>query len=41
MENAEKRMAELNHEEDDWKMAEVAYRRAAVRLLVASKETRR
>jgi F-type H+-transporting ATPase subunit epsilon len=40
-EYAEKLMAELNHEEDDWKLAEAAYRRAAVRLLVASKETRR
>jgi hypothetical protein len=34
-------MAELNPEEDDWKLAEAAYRRAAVRVLVASKETRR
>jgi F-type H+-transporting ATPase subunit epsilon len=40
-EHAEKSMAELNPEEDDWKLAEAAYRRAAVRVLVASKETRR
>ena len=40
-ESAEKLMATLNPEEDDWKLAEAAYRRAAVRLLLAGKETRR
>ena len=41
-EHAETLMTEVNREEDnDWEMAEAAYRRAAVRLLVAGKETRR
>ena len=40
-EHAEALMTEVNREANDWEMAEVAYRRAAVRLLVAGKETRR
>jgi F-type H+-transporting ATPase subunit epsilon len=40
-EHAETLMTEVNREDNDWEMAEAAYRRAAVRLLVASKETRR
>lgn len=41
-EHAEILMTEVNREDDnDWEMAEAAYRRAAVRLLVAGKETRR
>jgi F-type H+-transporting ATPase subunit epsilon len=40
-EHAETLMTEVNREDNDWETAEVAYRRAAVRLQVASKETRR
>jgi F-type H+-transporting ATPase subunit epsilon len=40
-ERAEKRMAELNFEEKEFDVAEVALRRALVRLQVASKEARR
>lgn len=40
-ERAEKQMAELNREEKDFELAEVALQRALVRLQVASKETRR
>jgi F-type H+-transporting ATPase subunit epsilon len=40
-EHAETLMTEANREDNDWEMAEAAYRRAAVRLQVASKETRR
>ena len=40
-ERAEKRMAELNFEEKEFDAAEVALRRALVRLQVASKEARR
>ena len=40
-ESAEKVMAAINPQEDEWKAAEAAYRRAAVRLLLAGKDTRR
>jgi F-type H+-transporting ATPase subunit epsilon len=40
-ERAEKQMAELNREEKDFELAEVALQRALVRLQVATKETRR
>lgn len=40
-EHAETLMTEANREDNDWETAEAAYRRAAVRLQVASKETRR
>lgn len=40
-ERAEKRMAELNFEDKEFNAAEVALRRALVRLQVASKEARR
>ena len=40
-ERAEKRIAELNFEEKEFDVAEVALRRALVRLQVASKEARR
>ena len=40
-ESAEKVMAAINPQEDEWKGAEAAYRRAAVRLLLAGKDTRR
>jgi len=40
-ERAEKQMAELNREEKDFELAEVALKRALVRLQVASKEARR
>jgi len=40
-EHAETLMTEVNREDNDWELAEAAYRRAAVRLLVAGKETRR
>lgn len=40
-ERAEKRMAELNFEDSEFNAAEVALRRALVRLQVASKEARR
>jgi F-type H+-transporting ATPase subunit epsilon len=38
---AEKQMAELNREEKDFELAEVALQRALVRLQVASKDARR
>ena len=40
-EQAEKLMGEFHYEGEDWKLAEAAYRRAAVRLLVASKGAKR
>jgi F-type H+-transporting ATPase subunit epsilon len=40
-ERAEKQMAELNREEQDFDMAEAALHRALVRLQVAGKETRK
>jgi len=40
-ERAEKQMAEVNREEKDFELAEVALKRALVRLQVASKEARR
>lgn len=40
-ERAEKQMAELNREEKDFELAEVALQRALVRLQVASREARR
>jgi F-type H+-transporting ATPase subunit epsilon len=40
-ERAEKLMTELNPEEKDWKMAEEAFRRAHVRIQVASQLARR
>jgi len=40
-EQAEKQMAALNPEEKDWEAAEVALRKALVRLQVAGKEARR
>ena len=40
-ERAEKQMAELNREEKDFELAEVALQRALVRLEVASKDARR
>jgi F-type H+-transporting ATPase subunit epsilon len=40
-ERAEKQMAELNREEKDFELAEVALQRALVRLQVATKEARR
>ncbi|HVO92214.1 MAG TPA: F0F1 ATP synthase subunit epsilon [Terriglobales bacterium] len=40
-ERAEKQMASLNPEEKEWEAAEVALKRALVRLQVASKEARR
>ena len=40
-ERAEKQMAELNREDKDFELAEVALQRALVRLQVASKEARR
>lgn len=40
-ERAERQMAELNREEKDFELAEVALQRALVRLQVASKEARR
>ncbi len=40
-EQAEQRLAELNPEEREFELAEVALKRALVRLQVASKETRR
>jgi F-type H+-transporting ATPase subunit epsilon len=40
-ERAEKQLAEGNHEEKDFELAQVALQRALVRLQVASKETRR
>jgi F-type H+-transporting ATPase subunit epsilon len=40
-ERAETQMATLNPEEEDWKAAEVALRRALVRLQVAGKDARR
>jgi F-type H+-transporting ATPase subunit epsilon len=39
-ERAEKFIAELNREEKDWEMAEMALKRALVRLQVASREAR-
>ena len=40
-ERAEKQLAELKHEDQDFELAQVALQRALVRLQVASKETRR
>ena len=40
-ERAEKQLAQLNREEEDWEVAETALQRALVRLQVASKEARR
>jgi len=40
-ERAEKQMADLNREEKDFELAEVALQRALVRLQVATKEARR
>jgi F-type H+-transporting ATPase subunit epsilon len=40
-EHAESLMTELNHEEQDWLLAEAALQRALARLQVASKEARR
>jgi len=40
-ERAEKQMTEVNREEKDFELAEVALKRALVRLQVASKEARR
>ena len=40
-ERAEKQMAEVNREEKDFELAEVALQRAQVRLQVASKDARR
>jgi F-type H+-transporting ATPase subunit epsilon len=40
-ERAEKQLAELNREEKDFELAEVALQRALVRLQVASREARR
>jgi len=40
-ERAEKQMAEVNREEKDFELAEVALQRALVRLQVASKDARR
>jgi F-type H+-transporting ATPase subunit epsilon len=40
-ERAEKQLAEVNREEKDFELAEVALQRALVRLQVASKEARR
>ena len=40
-ERAEKLMAELTRDENDWEMAEAALKRALVRLQVASREARR
>jgi F-type H+-transporting ATPase subunit epsilon len=40
-ERAEKQLAELKHEDQDFELAQVALQRALVRLQVASKEARR
>ena len=40
-ERAEKSMAELTRDQNDWEMAEAALKRALVRLQVASREARR